>query len=165
MLFNTMAEWAKTTGSIWDVDMEKDGACKMDRKNKKCSCARKSGRMKNNAGNDKEEEKKLAGSLAKKKLPAEGCSRSNGKRKEGSWQKKISDNRQHYDKWTVCSYEKEGWEEGRVENAEFVVKDLPLSKTLWLINWLIDVLAFHCLPLHWFLFILYYMFRTFVYST
>ena len=32
---------------------------------KKCSCARKSGRRKNNAGSDKEEEKKLAGSLAK----------------------------------------------------------------------------------------------------
>ena len=30
------------------------------------------GRMKNNAGTDKEEEKKLAGSLAKKKMPAEG---------------------------------------------------------------------------------------------
>ena len=30
--------------------MEKDGACKMDRQNKKCSCARKSGRRKNNAG-------------------------------------------------------------------------------------------------------------------
>ena len=47
----------------------------MDRQNKKCSCARKSGRKKNNAGTDKEEEKKLAGTLAKKELPAEGCSR------------------------------------------------------------------------------------------
>ena len=56
--------------------MEKDGACKMDRQNKKCSCARKSGRMKNNAGTDKEEEKKLAGPLAQKELPAEGCSRT-----------------------------------------------------------------------------------------
>ena len=35
---------------------------------KKCSCARKSGRRKNNAGTDKEEEKKLAGTLAKKEL-------------------------------------------------------------------------------------------------
>ena len=40
--------------------MEKDGTCKMDRQNKKCSSARKSGRRKNNAGTDKEEEKKLA---------------------------------------------------------------------------------------------------------
>ena len=47
------------------MDMKEDGACKMDRQNKKCSCARKSGRMKNNAGIDKEEEKKLAGPLAK----------------------------------------------------------------------------------------------------
>ena len=42
-----------------------DRACKMDRQNKKCSCARKSGRRKNIAGTDKEK-KKLAGSLAKK---------------------------------------------------------------------------------------------------
>ena len=33
----------------------------------------------------------MAGPLAKKELPAEGCSRSNGKREEGSRQKKISD--------------------------------------------------------------------------
>ena len=38
---------------------------------KKCSCARKSGRRNNNAGTDNEEEKKLAGPLAKKELPAE----------------------------------------------------------------------------------------------
>ena len=37
------------------------------------------GRRKNNDGTDKEEEKKLAGSLAKKELPAEGCSRRYGK--------------------------------------------------------------------------------------
>ena len=49
--------------------MEKDGACKMDRQNKKCSCARKNRRRKNNAGTDKEEEKKLAGPLAKEELP------------------------------------------------------------------------------------------------
>ena len=48
----------------------------MDRQNKKCSCARKSERRENNAGTDKEEEKKLAGQLAKKELPAEGCSRT-----------------------------------------------------------------------------------------
>ena len=49
---------------------------------KKCSCARKNGRRKNNAGAYKEEEKKLAGSLAKKDLPAEGCSRRNSKREK-----------------------------------------------------------------------------------
>ena len=32
----------------------------------KCSCARKSGRRKNNAGTDKEEEKKLSGPRTKK---------------------------------------------------------------------------------------------------
>ena len=37
--------------------------------NKKCSCARKNGRRKNNAGTEKEEEKKLAGQLAKRELP------------------------------------------------------------------------------------------------
>ena len=72
--------------------MEKDGACKMDRQNKKCSCAVKCGRRKNNAGTDKEEETKLAGPLAKKELPAEGFSGRNGKREEGSGQKNISDN-------------------------------------------------------------------------
>ena len=51
---------------------------------KKCSCARKSGRRKNNAGTDKEEEKKLIGILAKKELPAEGCSRRYGKWEESS---------------------------------------------------------------------------------
>ena len=48
--------------------MEKDGACKMDRQ-KIFSCARKSGRRKTNAGTDEDEEKKLAGSLAKTGLP------------------------------------------------------------------------------------------------
>ena len=51
--------------------MEKDGACKMNKQNKKCSCASKTGRRNNNAGTDKEEETKLAGLLAKKELPAE----------------------------------------------------------------------------------------------
>ena len=73
--------------------MEKDGAYKMDRKNKKCSCARKSGRRKNNAGTDKVEEKKLAGPLAKMELPAEGCCSRNGEREEGSPQNKTSDDR------------------------------------------------------------------------
>ena len=68
----------------------------MDRQNKKCSCARKSGRKKNNAGTDNEEENKLVGPLAKKELPAEGCSKRNCKREQGSHQKKISDDKQHY---------------------------------------------------------------------
>ena len=81
--------------------MEKDGAYKMDRQNKKCSCARKSGRRKNNAGTDKEEETKLAGPLAKKELLAEECCSRYGKWEESSRQKKISYDRQHYDKWTI----------------------------------------------------------------
>ena len=60
------------------------------------------------AGTDKEEEKKLAGPLAKKELSAEGSSRRYGKWEESSRQKKISDDRQHYDKWTVLRYKKEG---------------------------------------------------------
>ena len=87
--------------------MEKDRAYKMDRQNEKCCCARKSGRRKNNAGTDKEEENKLAGTVAKTELPAERCSRRNGKREEGSRQI-ISGDRQYYDKWTVGRYEKEG---------------------------------------------------------
>ena len=34
-------------------------------------------------------------------LPAQGCTRRYGKWEENSRQKKISDDRQHYDKWTV----------------------------------------------------------------
>ena len=44
----------------------------MEGRNKISSCARKSGRKKNNAGTDKEEGKKLTGPLAKKELPEEG---------------------------------------------------------------------------------------------
>ena len=73
----------------------------MDRQNKICSCAGKSGRRKNNAGTDKEEEKKLAGTLAKKELAAVGCARRYGKWEESSRQKKMSDDRLHYDKWTI----------------------------------------------------------------
>ena len=51
--------------------MEKDRACKMNRQ--KYSCARKSGKRKNNVGTDIEEKKKLAGPLAKKELSAEEC--------------------------------------------------------------------------------------------
>ena len=69
----------------------------------------------------KKEEKKLAGSLAEKELPAEGCSRRNGKREESSRQKKISDDRQHY---------VNGLYEVTKMNAEFAVKDLPLCRTL-----------------------------------
>ena len=47
-------------------------------------------RRKNNAGTDKEEERKLAGPLTKKKLSSEGCSKRHGKREESSRQKKIS---------------------------------------------------------------------------
>ena len=48
-----------------------------------------------------EEEKKLAGPLPKKELPAEGCSRRYGTWEESLRQKKIADDRQHHDKWTV----------------------------------------------------------------
>ena len=84
--------------------MEKDVACKMvskKKKKKKCSCAGKRGRRKDNAGTDKEDKEKFAETLAKKELPAEGCSRRYGKQEEGSRQKKISDDRKHDDKWTV----------------------------------------------------------------
>ena len=47
--------------------MEKDGVCKMDRQNKKkCSCAKKNGRRKNNAGTDKEGEKNWLGQWLRK---------------------------------------------------------------------------------------------------
>ena len=57
--------------------MEKDGACKMDRHNKNAIVLERVGEGRI-TGTDKEEEKKLAGTLAKKELPAEGCSRRYG---------------------------------------------------------------------------------------
>ena len=125
----------RTTGSIWDVDMVKHRACKMDRGNKKWSCARKSGRKKNKVGTNKEEVKKLAGPLAKKELPAERCCRRNDKLEENSRQKNMLGDRQHYDKWNVwIAYEKKGREKARVENAQFAVKYLPLGRTLRLFD-------------------------------
>ena len=49
----------------------------------------------------KKRKRNSVGPLAKKELPAEGCFRRNGKQEESSRQKKISDDRQHYGKWTV----------------------------------------------------------------
>ena len=75
--------------------MEKDGACKLEDKIKNVAVLeRKIGRIENNAGSDKQ----VAGPLAKKKLPAEGCYGRYGKWEESSRQRKISDDRQHYDK-------------------------------------------------------------------
>ena len=71
-------DWKHFKMWIW-IRMER---VKWTDKIKTCSCARKNGRMKKNAGTYKEEEKKLAGPLAMKKLPAEGCSRRNGKRED-----------------------------------------------------------------------------------
>ena len=44
---------------------------------------------------------------AQRILRDEGCARRYGKW-ESSRQKKISDDRQHHDKWTVSRYEREG---------------------------------------------------------
>ena len=68
--------------------MENDETCKMVRQNKKCRYARKSEKKKNTAGTDKEEDKKLAGPLAKNELSAERFSRRYGKWEESSRQKK-----------------------------------------------------------------------------
>ena len=46
-----------------------------------------------------------------------------GNREESLRQKKISNDIPHHNKWTVCRYEKEGWEEGKMENTVFAVKD------------------------------------------
>ncbi|KAJ4446879.1 hypothetical protein ANN_13579 [Periplaneta americana] len=49
---------------------------------------------KNDAETDQEEKKELTESLAKKKLPTEGCTGRNSERETSSGQKKISDDRQ-----------------------------------------------------------------------
>ena len=70
------------------MGMEEDGACKLDRQNKKNAVVlERLGERIIMLETDKEEEKKLAGPLAKKELPAERCSRRNGKRQEGLRQK------------------------------------------------------------------------------
>ena len=56
--------------------MEKDGACKMDRENKKNAVVVERVGEGKTAGTDNNEEKKLARPLAKKELPDEGCSRT-----------------------------------------------------------------------------------------
>ena len=45
---------------------------------------------------------------------------------------------------------KGSWEEGRVENSEFAMKDLPLGRILLLIDWLIQ---WHILQLYSTLFV------------
>ena len=73
--------------------MEKDGACKMDRQNKKCNCAIKSGRRKNNAGTDKEEEKELAGPYINNCLLKDALEGIvNGKKVRGRRRHQIIDN-------------------------------------------------------------------------
>ncbi|KAJ4439519.1 hypothetical protein ANN_07643 [Periplaneta americana] len=53
---------------------------------------------------NEKEKKELVGSLAEKKLPTEECTGRNGERKKSSGQKKISDDRQHEDIWSICGY-------------------------------------------------------------
>ena len=55
----------------------------------------------------------------------------NGKKIRGRRRYQMIDN---IDKCPVWRYEKEGWEEGKMENAEFAVKDLPLGRRVWLID-------------------------------
>ena len=74
--------------------MEKDGACEMDRQNKKWSCARKSGSRKNNAGTDKEQEKNRLGHWLRRncllKDALEGM--VNGKKVRGRRRYQMKDN-------------------------------------------------------------------------
>ena len=133
---DTMAEWAKTTGSIWGVDMGKDGACKMEK-------------IKYSVVLERVGEGRIMLEMMKKKKrnwlshwlrwicllkdALEGL--VNGNKVRGRRRYQMIE--LHYGKWSVRRYEKEGWEEGRVEDAEFAVKDLPFGRTLWLIDSLI----------------------------
>ena len=62
--------------------MENDGVCKVDRQNKNVLVLERVGEGR-----------------IMLEMPAEGCSRRNGKWEESLRQKKILDDRQHYDKW------------------------------------------------------------------
>ena len=79
--------------------MEKDGACKMDIQNAVVLERVGEGRIMLEL--IRKRKRKMAGPLAKKELPVEGCSSWYGKWEESLRQKNISDDRQHYDKWTV----------------------------------------------------------------
>ena len=84
--------------------MEKDGACKMDRQNKKCSCVKKSGRRKNNAGTDKEEKNRLCHWLRKNcqlKDAPEGM--VNVKKVRGRRRYQMIDNIMIYGLYEVCT--------------------------------------------------------------
>ena len=69
--------------------MEKDGAWKMDNKIKNADVLERVGEGRIMLV----KREKMAGLLAKKELPAEGCSRRNGKLEEGSRQKKLEEGR------------------------------------------------------------------------
>ena len=80
--------------------MEKDGACKMDRQNKKCSCARKGGRRKNNAGKIRKRKRNWLGHWLRRNCLLKDALQDivNGKKVRGRRNQMI---RQHYEKWTV----------------------------------------------------------------
>ena len=73
--------------------MEKDGACKMDKQNKKHSCARKSGKWKNNAGTYKRKRNWLGHWLRRNCLLKDAVeSMANGKKVRGRRRYQMMDN-------------------------------------------------------------------------
>ena len=107
--------------------MEKDGVCKMDNQNKKCNCTRKSGRRKNYAELIKKRKRNWLDHWLRRdcllKDALEGT--VNGK-KVRSRRYEMVDNIMINGLYEDMKRKAE--KRGRVENAEFVVKDLPLSE-------------------------------------
>ena len=97
----------------------------MDRQNKKCSCTGKSWRRKNDTGTDKEEEKKLAGPLAKKDALEDMV---NGKKVRGKRRYQMIDNVMINGLREDIKRKAEKRVEWRM--LSFLEKDLPLGKTL-----------------------------------
>ena len=80
----------KTTESILDVYMEKDGACKMDRQNEKC-VLRRVGDGRIVLELIKKRKRNWLGHWLRSNCLLKDALKRSGKREERSWQKKISD--------------------------------------------------------------------------
>ena len=97
---------------------------------KECSCARKSGRRKNNAGTDKEEENKLAWPLAKNELLKDALEGMvNGKKVRGRRRYQLIDNIMVNGLYEDMKRKAEKTVEWRMLSSQSV-KDLLLGSTL-----------------------------------
>ena len=113
--------------------MEKDEACKMDRQNKNVVVLERVGEGRIMLELIKKRKWYWLGHRLRRDCQLKDALEGmlNGKKFRCRRRYQMMDNIMINGLWR---YEKEGWEEGRVENAEFAVKYLHLGRTLWLIE-------------------------------